>query len=115
MKKIKFIGYPKCSTCVKAYNFLKEKGYEIEYIDIIKDVPSIQELKEYHLKSGLELRKMFNYSGQLYREMKLKDKLDFLSEEEKFKLLASNGRMIKRPIIISDKLITFGFKEKDWY
>lgn len=109
-----FIEYPKCSTCQKAKKWLDAHG--IEYIDrhIVEDNPSYDELKEWHEKSGLPLKKFFNTSGLLYREMQLKEKLPVMSDEEKLKLLATNGMLVKRPIIVKDDTVLIGFKETEW-
>lgn len=109
-----FIGYPKCTTCIKAYKFFQNEGYEVEYRDIVKDKPSEKEIKNYHKLSNKDIDSIFNYSGMVYRELKLKDKLPSMSLEEKYKLLASDGKLVKRPIIVTDEKVAFGFKEKDW-
>lgn len=109
-----FIEYPKCSTCQKAKKWLDENS--VEYIDrhIIEDNPTYEELKMWYKQSGLELKRFFNTSGMLYRSMGLKDKLPSMSEDEQLKLLASDGMLVKRPLIISDKVILTGFREKEW-
>lgn len=109
-----FIEYPKCSTCQKAKKWLLE--HKIEFTDrhIVEHNPSAEELKIWHQKSGLPLKRFFNTSGLIYKEKELKDKLPAMSEEEQYKLLAENGMLVKRPLIISDDLILTGFKEKDW-
>lgn len=111
---ILFLEYPKCTTCRKAKKWLDENG--IDYTDrhIAEQNPSEEELKEWHGKSGLPLKKFFNTSGMLYRELQLKDKLPQMSEEEQYQLLASNGMIVKRPLIIGDDFILVGFKEKEW-
>ena len=113
MKNI-FIEYPKCSTCQKAKKWLEKN--EINFIDrnIINETPTEKELKEWINKSGLELKKWFNTSGLKYKELNLKEKLLSMTDEEKIKLLASDGMLIKRPIIVSDKGIFTGFKEENW-
>ena len=113
MKNI-FIEYPKCSTCQKAKKWLEEN--KIEFIDrnIISDTPTEKELTEWISKSGLELKKWFNTSGLKYKELNLKEKLLNMTDKEKIKLLASDGMLIKRPIMISDKGIFTGFKEDNW-
>lgn len=109
-----FIHYPKCSTCQKAKKWLDE--HNIEYIDrhIVEKNPTYDELKEWYAKSGLPLKKFFNTSGLLYKEMQLKDKLPSMSEEEQLKLLTTNGMLVKRPIVVSEDIVLVGFKESDW-
>ncbi|MCI8993851.1 MAG: arsenate reductase family protein [Eubacterium sp.] len=109
-----FIAYPKCSTCQKARKWLDE--HNLEYIErqIAEENPSYDELKEWHRKSGLSLKKFFNTSGMLYKEMQLKDKLPLMSEEEQLKLLATNGMLVKRPVIVSEDKVFTGFKETEW-
>ena len=113
MKNI-FIEYPKCSTCKKAKKWLE--GNNIEFIDrnIVEDTPTIQELEKWIKKSGQELKKWFNTSGLKYKELNLKDKLATMSDKEKIELLASDGMLIKRPLLITDKGIFIGFKEGIW-
>lgn len=109
-----FIEYPKCSTCKKAKKWLDD--HNIEYIDrhIVEDNPSYDELKEWYEKSGLALKRFFNTSGILYREMQLKEKLPAMSDEEKLKLLATDGMLVKRPLIVSDNVVLTGFREAEW-
>ena len=109
-----FIQYPKCSTCKKAKNWLDE--HKIQYTDrhIVEEKPSYEELKEWFQMSGLPLKKFFNTSGMLYKEMGLKDKLPTMSEEEQLKLLATNGMLVKRPLIVDGKTVLTGFKEAEW-
>lgn len=109
-----FIEYPKCTTCKRAKKWLDDNGFSYTDRHIVEDNPKVEELKEWHQKSGLELRKFFNTSGMLYKSMKLKDKLPEMSEKEQLKLLASDGMLVKRPLIISDKAILTGFKETEW-
>ena len=106
-----FIEYPKCSTCQKAKKWLDE--HEITYTDrhIVEQNPSYEELKEWHEKSGLPLKKFFNTSGLLYKEMKLKDRLPEMSGDEQLKLLATNGMLVKRPLIVDGSTVISGFKE----
>lgn len=111
---MKFICYPKCTTCKKARKWLDEKGIRYEMRDIKEDKPSYDELVEWYHKSGLPLKRFFNTSGQLYRSMGLKDKLADMSEEEQLQLLASDGMMVKRPIGIDGDVIHIGFKEAEW-
>lgn len=111
---ILFIEYPKCTTCRKAKKFLETNG--IEYIDrhIKENNPTIEELKLWHKTSGQPLKKFFNTSGLLYKELHLKDKLHEMSEEEQYTLLATDGMLIKRPILIGNGFVLTGFKETDW-
>lgn len=109
-----FIEYPKCSTCQKAKKWLDENSVEYTDRHIIEDNPTYEELKIWYKQSGLELKRFFNTSGMLYRSMGLKDKLPSMSEDEQLKLLASDGMLVKRPLIISDKVILTGFREKEW-
>lgn len=109
-----FVCYPKCTTCQKAKKWLQEKGIEFEERNIKENNPIMEELKNWHKKSGLPLKKFFNTSGQLYRELKLKDKLPAMSEEEQFSLLASDGMLVKRPLLIGDDFVLVGFKEAAW-
>ena len=109
-----FIEQPKCSTCQKAKKWLDE--HKIEYTDrhIVEAHPSYDELKEWHEQSGLPLKKFFNTSGLLYKEMKLKDKLPEMSKEEQLKLLATNGMLVKRPLIVDGDMVLVGCKEAQW-
>ena len=109
-----FIEYPKCTTCQKAKKWLDEHG--VAYIDrhIKEENPTYEELDTWQQRSGLPLKKFFNTSGLLYKSMELKDKLPTMSREEQLKLLASDGMLVKRPIIVKDDLILTGFKEAEW-
>lgn len=109
-----FIEYPKCTTCQKAKKWLDAN--KIEYTDrhIVEDHPSYEELKKWHKASGLPLKKFFNTSGLLYKEMQLKTKLESMNEEDQLKLLATNGMLVKRPLIVDDDVVLVGFKEADW-
>lgn len=109
-----FIEYPRCSTCRKAKKWLDEHNLKYEDRDIIKNNPQADELKKWHKKSELPLKRFFNTSGKMYREMKLKDKLADMTEEEQFKLLATDGMLVKRPIIVTENTVLTGFKEKEW-
>ncbi|HHW30367.1 MAG TPA: arsenate reductase family protein [Clostridiaceae bacterium] len=109
-----FIEYPRCSTCRKAKKWLDEHGLEYTDRHIVEDNPTYDELKKWHKKSGLPLNRFFNTSGTVYKEMKLKDKLPGMSDEEQLKLLASNGMLVKRPLIIKDETILVGFNEAEW-
>ena len=111
---IKVYCYSKCSTCKKALKWLDEKGVGYEAHDLKEDHPDGKELKKLHKKSGLPLRKFFNTSGKLYREMELSKKLPDMSEEEMFELLASDGLLVKRPLLITKDKVLPGFKEEDW-
>ena len=111
---MQFIEYPKCSTCQKAKSWLDE--HNITYTDrhIVENNPSYDELKQWYERSGLPLKKFFNTSGMLYKEMQLKDKLNTMSGEEQLKLLATNGMLVKRPLIVEDNMVLTGFKEAEW-
>ena len=109
-----FIYYPKCSTCIKAKKWLDEKGVKYTERHIVEEHPSYDELKAWHEKSGLSIKKFFNTSGILYREMQLKDKLATMSEEEQLRLLATNGMLVKRPLVVNDDTVLVGFKEAEW-
>lgn len=109
-----YVNYPKCSTCVKAKKFLEEKGAEFTDRDIKNDNPTYDELKAWHKKSGLPLKRFFNTSGMLYREMGLKDKLADMSEDEQLKLLATDGMLVKRPILVTDDTVLVGFRQAQW-
>lgn len=108
---ILFIEYPKCTTCIKAKAFLSSQNVIFTCRNIKEEKPTKEELKKWYELSNIPLRKMFNTSGLLYKELNLKDKLDKMSDEEKLDLLATNGMLVKRPILITDKGVTFGFKE----
>lgn len=113
MKNI-FIEYPKCSTCKKAKKWLEENGVEFIDRNIVTQTPTVEELEKWIEKSGQDIKKWFNTSGLKYKEMNLKDKLESMSEKEKIELLASDGMLIKRPLLVSDKWILIGFKEEVW-
>ena len=106
--------YRKCSTCLKALKWLEENQIEFEERPIKEQNPTYEELKEWYQRSGLPLKKFFNTSGLLYKEMKLKDKLPEMSEEEQLKLLATDGMLVKRPLVIGDDFVLTGFKESEW-
>lgn len=110
-QKLLVYHYPRCGTCRKAIKWLEERGHELELQDIAKQPPAAEHLAKLVKNSGLELKKFFNTSGQVYREQNLKEKLPNLSEDEQIKLLASNGMLIKRPIVTDGKTATVGFKE----
>ncbi len=109
-----FVCYPKCSTCKKAEKWLKENNLSYEFRDIKEDNPTLDELKNWTLKSGLPVKKFFNTSGMIYREMGLKDKLAAMSDEEQMELLATDGMLVKRPLLITEDCVKVGFKEADW-
>lgn len=109
-----FVHYPKCSTCKKARTWLDSHDAEYAERHIVEDNPTADELRAWHKASGLPLRRFFNTSGMLYREMALKDKLTTMSEDEMFELLASNGMLVKRPILVLDDTVLVGFKEAEW-
>ena len=111
---VKFICYPKCTTCQKAQKWLDDNKIEYEFRDIKLDKPTFDELKEWHKKSGLPLKKFFNTSGLLYKSFDLKNKLPTMSEDEMLKLLASDGMLVKRPLLIGDGFVLVGFKEAEW-
>lgn len=106
--------YPKCSTCQKAKKWLDEHNLEYAERHIAEENPSYDELKEWYGKSGLPLKKFFNTSGLLYKEMQLKDKLSLMSDDDQLKLLASNGMLVKRPILLSGDKVLVGFRETEW-
>ena len=109
-----FICYPKCTTCQKAKKWLETNGIVFEERHIKENNPTKKELKDWHKKSGLPLKNFFNTSGQLYKELKLKEKLPTMGEDEQYSLLASDGMLVKRPILIGDNFVLVGFKETDW-
>ncbi len=109
-----FIEYPKCTTCQRAQKWLEAKGLPFEARHIKENPPTAAELKEWHRRSGLPLKKFFNTSGLKYKELGLKDKLPALSEEEQFALLASDGMLVKRPILVGDGFVLVGFREAEW-
>ena len=111
---MKVYHYPKCTTCKKALKWLDEQGKSYEAVDIKENNPSREELKAAYEKSGLPLKRFFNTSGQLYRELQLKDRLSEMSEEEQLDLLASDGMLVKRPLVIDSDVVLTGFKEAEW-
>ncbi len=112
--KTMVLCYEKCTTCKKALKWMDERKVEYEIRPIKEEPPSVEEIREWHAKSGLPLKNFFNTSGMLYRELALKDKLPELSEEEQIRLLASDGMLVKRPLLVSDDLICPGFRESEW-
>lgn len=111
---ILFVEYPKCSTCQKAKKWLVENQVEFEDRHIVEDNPSKEELKAWYEKSGLPLKRFFNTSGMKYKELKLKDKLPAMTEEEQLELLALDGMLVKRPVLVGNDFVLTGFKEKEW-
>ena len=111
---IKFICYPKCTTCQKAQKWLDDNKIEYEFRDIKLDNPTLDELTEWFKKSGLPLKKFFNTSGLLYKSLDLKSKLPSMTEDEMLKLLASDGMLVKRPLLIGDDFVLVGFKEDEY-
>ena len=109
-----FICYPKCTTCKKAQSWLNEKGISYDVRDIKVQNPTYDELSEWFRSSGLPLKRFFNTSGQLYRSLEIKDKLPDMTEEQALELLASDGMLVKRPILINGSKIAVGFKESEW-
>ena len=109
-----FVCYPKCSTCQKAKAWLQERGVAFDERDIKQDNPTEQELRAWHEKSGLPLKRFFNTSGLQYKALGLKDKLPNMSEEEQLALLATNGMLVKRPLVVGDDFVLVGFKEAEW-
>ena len=109
-----FLCYPKCTTCKKAQAWLTEQGISFDIRDIKLNNPSAEELKQWHSRSDLPLKKLFNTSGLQYKALALKDKLPTMTEDEIFDLLASDGMLVKRPMLITDDKVLVGFKEADW-
>ena len=112
--RLLFLEYTKCSTCQKAKKWLDEHQISYEDRHIVENNPTFEELKDWYERSGLPLKKFFNTSGMLYKEMKLKDKLPEMSEEEQLKLLATNGMLVKRPLIVDGDRVLTGFKMAEW-
>ena len=106
--------YRKCSTCIKALKWLEANNIVFEERPIVEQNPTYEELKAWYQMSGLPLKKFFNTSGLLYKEMKLKDKLPIMTEDEQLQLLATNGMLVKRPLVVGDDFVLTGFKEKEW-
>lgn len=109
-----FVCYPKCTTCRKAQTWLAEQGISAEVRDIKTENPTEAELREWHRKSGLPLKRFFNTSGLQYKALGLKDRLPGLSEEEQFALLATDGMLVKRPILVGEDFVLVGFREAEW-
>lgn len=108
------ICYPRCTTCQKAQKWLEARGAKYDYRNIKDENPTEQELREWYKASGLPLKKFFNTSGLLYKELKLKDKLPDMSEDEQIALLTTDGMLVKRPLLIGDGFVLVGFKEIEW-
>ena len=111
---LKFICYPKCTTCQKARKWLDDNGLKYEFRDIKLDNPTLDELTGWYKKSGLPLKKFFNTSGLLYKSLDLKNKLPTMTENEMLTLLASDGMLVKRPLLIGECFVLVGFKEFEW-
>ena len=114
MIMIKVYCYSKCSTCKKALKWLDDRGVAYEKIDLKENNPGEAELREYHAKSGLPLKRFFNTSGMIYRDMELSKKLPAMSDDEQFALLAADGMLVKRPLLVKDDTVLTGFREKEW-
>ncbi len=111
---MKVLVYRKCSTCQKALKWLETHQISFDERPIVEQNPTYEELKEWHEKSGMPLKKFFNTSGMLYKQMNLKDKLKDMSQEEQLKLLATDGMLVKRPLVVGDDFVLTGFREKEW-
>ena len=111
---VKLICYPKCTTCQKAKKWLDDNKIEYEFRDIKLDNPTLDELTEWHRKSGLPLKKLFNTSGLLYKSLDLKNKLPTMTEDEILKLLASDGMLVKRPLVVGEGFVLVEFREAEW-
>lgn len=109
-----FVCYPKCGTCKKAEQYLKENNLSVEKRDIKQDNPRVEELATWHKTSKLQLKRFFNTSGLQYKNLQLKDKLPQLTEQEQLELLASDGMLVKRPLLIGPDFVLVGFKEEEW-
>ncbi len=112
--KALFLEYPKCTTCKRAKKWLEENNVEFDDRHIVEDNPSKEELREFYKKSGLTLNRLFNTSGIMYRELKLKDKVKTAPEEELLDILSTNGMLVKRPLLVLDDKVLVGFKEEQW-
>lgn len=111
---MKVLVYRKCSTCQKALKWLDAHGISFEERAMVEEHPTYEELKEWYEKSGMPFKKFFNTSGNLYKQMNLKDKLKDMSEEEQLKLLATDGMLVKRPLVVGTDFVLTGFREKEW-
>lgn len=115
MNDVLFVEYPKCTTCKKARKWLEENGVDFAARHIVEENPSVEELRDWRSRGGYALRRLFNTSGVKYRELELKDKLDAgMGDEEAYEILASDGMLVKRPILIGEDFAFFGFKEAEW-
>lgn len=112
--KITVLCYERCSTCKKALQWLADNGISCDVRPIKEQNPTKEELEEWYRRSGLPLKRFFNTSGNLYKEMQLKDRLPGMSEEEQLELLATDGMLVKRPLVVADNCILTGFKEEEW-
>lgn len=108
------VCYPRCTTCQKAKKWLQANGISFEERHIKENNPTLEELNDWHAKSGLSLKKFFNTSGLLYKELKLRERLPNMTEDEQYRLLASDGMIVKRPILIGDGFVLVGFNEAEW-
>ena len=106
--------YDRCTTCKKALQWVKEMGYDVEIRPIREEKPTAGELQQWHEKSGLPLKRFFNTSGNLYKEMKLKDRLPEMSDEEQYQLLSTDGMLVKRPLLVTEKGVFPGFRQEQW-
>lgn len=113
-KMNKLYCYPRCTTCKKAVKWLEENGIDYEYKHIVEETPSKEDIKKYYKESGLPLKRFFNTSGNVYKELNLKEKLAEMSEDEQFELLVSNGMVLKRPLLVGKDFVLVGFKEAEW-
>ena len=113
-KMNKVYCYPRCTTCKKAIKWLEENGINYEYKHIVEETPAKEDIKKYYKESGLPLKRFFNTSGNVYKELNLKEKLAEMSEDEQFELLASNGMVLKRPLLVGKDFVLVGFKEAEW-
>ena len=111
---ILFVEYPKCTTCQKAKKWLETENVTFEDRHIVENNPSVEELKKWHEMSGLPCKKFFNTSGLVYKDLQLKDKLPPMSDDEMLKLLATNGMLVKRPLLVDEDQVLIGFKESEW-
>ena len=109
-----FLCYPKCSTCKKAQTWLEDQGLDYQLRDIKTQNPTQEELRQWHAQSGLPLKRFFNTSGQQYRALGLKDRLPHMTQEEQLALLATDGMLVKRPILVGEQFVKVGFREKEW-
>ena len=111
---MKVLCYPKCGTCRKAIKWLDENGIEYEYRHIVEENPTEEELRKWHEMSGLPIKKLFNTSGMKYKELKLKDRIPEMSDDEIYELLATDGMLVKRPLLVDGDKVLVGFKEAEW-